>query len=69
MEFHINSAEIKAYFEDAELEPRRKLSTFIPKEQYEAHHLSVVLHGFLASDPIIDGPIIVWPVDQLVILY
>ena len=33
-----------------------------------AHHLSVVLHGFLASDLIIDGPIIVWLVDQLIIL-
>ena len=38
------------------------IAHMIPKQ---AHHLSVVLHGFLASDPIIDGPMLV---DQLIIL-
>lgn len=37
MKFHFNCANIKAYFEDEEIDPWRKLRTFIPKEQYDGN--------------------------------
>ena len=36
MHFHFNCAHVIAYFEEAKLDPWRKLRTITPKEQYNA---------------------------------